>query len=543
MTRRALPLALVLGSLACGEAGSTSDDEGGEGGEVALPDGDAALRCPASGEAPPLASLGAIIGDAVLGPCGHAAYHDDQGGGWLVAPDGTRTALEHEVWRLQFAPSGELLVFERDASALVIRELLAGSERVVASGGSMDAFGFVPSFVAPEQRGSWLWSCEQGSLVRHDAATSELVASEVVCGSVVGSSGSPRLAFADLEGRVHRLDLDSGVSLASEDLDWVGQDGSKRDDSLWIDHDGELIVHAAIEWMGDPDVDSEWPIDLWARVIDGEGEIVLERASGVAARQAARRGAPLFILDDGTIVRFDAGAPSSVDVELDAAELADSGELFVESTTGTLVVLERDELEPLALAQFDTPIGMQPSSHADALSLAHQTDICILDALAECDRIVIAVRGWQRGVAEPSAVLVHSSSPVQLEATLDDGTMLIVAAPVTVEGNVYAGELPPPSLLWIDAAGGVLAERSAPSGDLAIRQTFVLPGDRVLAEFQGESGQGELLLARAGTGGFVSLAPEQDVALLRAWVAPDAERVAFVSESHAGTELWFGALP
>jgi hypothetical protein len=542
MTRRALPLALVLAALACSDVGGSSDDEGGEGGEVALPDEDATLRCPASGEAPPLASLGPIAGDAVLGPCGHAAYHDNQGAGWLVDPSGAREPLDHDVWRVAFAPSGDLLAFERDASELVIRDLLGGSERVVASGSSTDAYGFVPSFVAPEPRGAWLWSCEQGELVRHDASASELVASEVVCGSVVGSSGSPRLAFADVEGRVHRVDLDGGAVLASDDLEWVGHEGSKRDDSLWIDHDGELIVHAAIEWMGDPDADAEWPIDLWARVIDGEGEILLERASGIAARQAARRGAPLFILDDGTIVRFDAGAPSSVDVELDAAELADSGELFVESSTGTLVVLERDELEPLSLAQFDTPIGMQPSSHAEALALAHQTDICIPDALGECERILIALRSWQREL-EPSEPLLHSASPVQLEATLDEGSMLVIAAPVTVDGPTYTGEVPPPSLLWLAASGAVLAERSAPNGDLAIRQAFVLPEGRVLAEFQAESGQGELLLARADTSGFESLAPEQDVALLRAWVAPQAERVAFVSESDGGTELWFGALP
>jgi hypothetical protein len=132
---------------------------------------------------------------------------------------------------------------------------------------------------------------------------------------------------------------------------------------------------------------------------------------------------------------------------------------------------------------------------------------------------------------------------VQLEATLDDGSMLVIAAPVSVEGPTYEGEVPPPSVLWLDGSGGVLAERSAPNGDLALRQAFVLPGGRVLAEFQAESGAGELLLARADTSGFESLAPGQDVALLRAWVAPLAERVAFVSESNGGTALWFGGVP
>lgn len=542
MTRRAIPLALVLAALACNDAGGTTDDEGGEGGEVALPD-DATLRCPSS-EAPLLASIGPIAGDAVLGPCGHAAYHDDQGAGWLVDPSGAREPLEHDVWRVAFAASGDLLAYERDASELVLRDLLGGGERVVASGGSTDAYGFVPSFAALEQRSAWLWSCEGGSLVRHDesGSASEQVASHVVCASVVGSSGSPRLAFADVEGRVHRVDLDGGSVLASEDLEWAGSDGSKRDDSLWIDHDGELIVHAAIEWMGDPDADAEWPIDLWARVIDGEGAIVLERASGVAVKQAARRGAPLFILDDGTVVRFDAGAPSSVDVELEGAALAESGELFVETPAGALVLLERDSDEPLELAQFDTPVGLQPSPHAEALALAHHTDICIPDALGECERILVALRGWQRE-GEPSEVLLHSAAPLQLEATLDDGSMLVIAAPVSVDGPTYTGEVPPPSLLWLDGSGGVLAQRSAPNGDLALRQAFVLPGGRVLAEFQGESGQGELLLVRADTSGFESLAPAQDVALLRAWVAPLAERVAFVSESDGGSELWFGALP
>jgi len=64
----------------------------------------------------------------------------------------------------------------------------------------------------------------------------------------------------------------------------------------------------------------------------------------------------------------------------------------------------------------------------------------------------------------------------------------------------------------------------------------------VLFEYQSELGKGELMLARSGSAGFSSLAPEVDVALLQALVDARAERVAFVAEGSPST-LWFGALP
>lgn len=538
--RACLLACLGLASFACADSDAT---EGGDDGEMLepVPEQDAQLRCSAA-VAPPLSGVGPILGGVTLGPCGHVAYHDDQGQGWLIEPDGERGELEHASHRVEFAPTGDLLAWEHDLDGgLRLRDLVAGSERTIHEAGSIHTFAFVPSFSDPA-RGAWLWSCEQGVLERHDLGGSALVAESVVCGSVVGSSGSPRLGFADDDGRVWLADLDTDALVGGDDLEFVGHDGSKRDDTLWLDHDGELIVHVAIEWQGDEDVDSEWPVELWARVLDRQGATVLDAPSGLAQRQAPRRGAPVFVFQQGEIVRFDAGAPSSVDVALDSAELAESGELFLTTQADEVLVTESSASEPLtSIGEFPTPVELQPSRSGNSLALEHHSEICIVDDQGECDRILLALRAWSResGLA-PSELL--SSSPWNLEATFDDGSMLVVGAPVEAEGPTYMGEQPAPRVLLLDRDGAILAELPAGNGDLAIRQTFTLADDRVLFEYQGESGVGALMFAQpGGPVPFTSLIAV-DVALLQAWVDARAQRVAFVAEQPDGGMLFYGGL-
>jgi hypothetical protein len=531
--------ALILVLAACSDSSAT---DAGDDGEIVepVPDHDAALRC-AAAVAPGLSALGPIVGGVVMGPCGHVVYQDDQAEGWLIEPDGTRGEFDHATHFVRFAPTGDLLAWEHDLDGgLRLRELLGGSERILHEGYSVDRFGFVPSF-SEADRGAWLWSCEQGVLERHDLAISEVVAESVVCASVVGSSGSPRLGFADGEGRVWLTDLDSSELVGSDDLEFVGHDGSKRDDTLWVDHDGELLVHVAIEWQGDSDVDSEWPVELWARVLDRAGETVLDAASGLALRQAPRRGAPVFVFQQGEILRFDVGSPSSVDGTLDSSELAESGELFFATQTDEVFVAERSASEPLtSVGELATPVELQASRSGNQLALEHHSEICIVDDLGECDRILLALRAWSResGLA-PSELL--SSSPWNLESTLEDGSMLVVGAPVQADGPTYTGEQPPPRALWLDREGAIQAELPAGNGDLAIRQTFTLADDRVLFEYQPESGIGELVFAQTGVG-FISLIAGVDVALLQAWVDMRAQRVAFVGEQSEGGTLWYGGL-
>ncbi|MFV8754761.1 hypothetical protein ACNOYE_29800 [Nannocystaceae bacterium ST9] len=546
---------LALALVGCADPTDDSGDEAGDGndtGEVDPPLDDAALRCAAT-LAPELAAVGPTIGSIGVGPCGHAAYHDDQGQGWLIGPDGTRDEFVHASNRVAFAPTGDMLAWQPDESGpLLLRDLLAGesagSERTIADAGTIDAFGFVPSFADPSARGAWLWSCEQGVLSRSDASSNELVAESVVCARVAASTGSPRLAYADLEGRVWIADLDAGTLVASDDLDWVGYDGSDRDDSLWIDHDGEVVQHLAIEWQGDPDADSEWPVELWSRVLDREGAVIFDEPEDMALRQAPRRGAPVFVLRQGVVRRLDAGAPSSVGGGLESAALAGSGELFYSSTesdsdTDEILALELDvALPPTAIGQFETHTSMLPSRGAAALSLTHHSEVCIVDALGECERILIALRRWDReaGLA-PHELL--STTPWTVVATLDQGDTLAVGAPVEAEGPIYTGEEPTARVLWLDPEGEIQSELPAANGNLAVRQSFWLDDDRVLFEYQSESGQGALMLAEAGQAGFVSLAPEADVALLQTWIDARAERVVFVAEQAGATTLWFGALP
>jgi hypothetical protein len=539
MPRALVCPALIVLLAGCGDSTAMDGGEAGDDGEILepVPDHDAALRC-AAGVAPPLSSVGPIVGGVVMGPCGHLVYQDDQDEGWLVEPDAVRSELDHATHLVRFAPTGDLLAWEHDLDGgLRLRDLLGGSERSIHEDGSIDAFGFVPSFRETD-RGSWLWSCEQGLLARHDLVASETVAESIVCASVVGSSGSPRLGFADSEGRVWLADLDSGELVGSDDQEFVGHDGSKRDDTLWVDHDGELLVHVAIEWQGDSDVDSEWPVELWARVIDRAGASVLDASSGLALRQAPRRGAPLFVFRQGEILRFDAGAPSSVDGALDMSELAASGELFFATQTDEVFVAERSVSEPLtSVGQLATPVELQASRDGNQLAIEHHSEICIVDDLGDCNRILLALRAWSRdsGLA-PSELL--STSPWDLAATLDDGSMLVVGAPVEADGPTYTGEQPPPRALLLDRDGAIVAELPAGNGDLAIRQTFTLADGSVLFEYQPEDGIGALVIAQAGVG-FLSLIAGVDIALLQAWVDARAQRVAFVGEQ---STLYYGAL-
>lgn len=534
------PLAatLILFASACADLSATgSGDDDDDDDAPTVPEHDAELRCPASEELS-LQTLGPVVGGARIGPCGHVAYRDDQGQGWLVAPDASRSELAHD--QLAFAPTGDLLAWSPGLDGgLRLRELLAGSERELVASGTIHDFGFVPSFVEPD-RSAWLWSCEQGLLERHDLNGSELVAELVVCGSVVGSSGSPRLVYADEDGRVWLADLDSDVQTETDDLEFAGHDGGKRDDTLWIDHDGELLTHVAIEWQGDDDVDSEWPVELWARVFDRHGETVRDSAGGLAWRQAPRRGAPVFVFDDGQVLRFDAGAPTSVASSLSHTQLADSGELFFATETDELLVAERSATESLtSIGQLDTPVEIRPSRSGTVAAIEHHSDTCILDEQGECDRIVLALRRWTRDAGLDDDVL-YSTTPWELLATLDDGRMLVIGAPVEIDGPTYTGEQPEPRVLLLSAAGEIEAEWPASKGSLAVRQVFVLGPDRVLFEQHDEWDNGSLTLI--GSAGNVGLG-NSDVALLQSWVDARGERVVFVSEQASGYALNYGSVP
>jgi hypothetical protein len=533
MLRAPTPLAatLILVVSACSETIAPDQEEQIEN----LPAADAELRCLAT-EDIPSTNAGPISGSVQLGPCGHAAFHDDQGQGWLLTPDAERSEFEHE--QVEFASTGDLVAWEFD-DALRLRDLLGGSERSVLESGPIDNFGFVPSFTDPS-RSAWLWSCEQGVLERHDLDESSPVAESVVCSSVVGSSGSPRLVYADTEGRVWLADLDQDLQLGSDDHEFAGHDGSKRDDTLWIDHDGELFVHVAIEWQGDDDVDSEWPVSLWARVLDRHGEIVRDTPEGLAWRQAARRGAPVFVFDEGEIVRFDAGAPSTVAGTPEETELAESGELFFATESDELFVTEPSPTTPLtSIGHLDVPVEISASPSGTIATLEHHSETCILDDQGECDRIVAALRRWTRDFGLDELVL-YSTSPWELLATTDDGHMLVIGSPVEVDGPTYTGEQPPPRVLFLSADGEIEAELPAPHGALAVRQVFVLGPDRVLFEYQSEDGIGAVMMAGSEFG--FSSSTTTDIALLQVWVAPGGRRYAYVAELPGSDTLQYSSL-
>jgi hypothetical protein len=542
MARAPLLTALVLVATACADSITTADGEGVDDPLPTLPENDAELRCPATA-ADVYEYFVPIVGAVAMGPCGHAAYHDDQGNGWLIAPDASRTEFEYEANSIEYAPTGDLIAWAPTLDGGVrLRDLLGGSERELVESGTVDEFGFVPSFSEPD-RSAWLWTCEQGVLERHDLLGSTVVAESVACGSVAGSSGSPRLVYADQDGRVWLADLDGGVQIGGDDLEFVGSDSSsKRDDTLWIDHDGELLVHVAIEWQGDDDIDSEWPVELWARALDRRGQTVFETTDGgFAWQQASRRGAPVFVFHDGELWRFDAGASSSVASGLSRAELAASGELFFATETDELFVAEHSADAPLgSLGQLDVPVELRASRNGTVVAIEHQSDICIVDAQGECEQILLALRRWTRDSGLDDHVL-YSTSPWELLATLDDGSMLVIGAPVEVDGPTYDGEQPQPRVMLLSSQGEIEADHPAHHGAQSVRQTFVLAADRLLFESRNEWDSTSLTIAGDDSFPFLGVG-NQTIVPMQVWVDARGSRFAYASEHVDTSALNYGTL-
>ena len=264
-------------------------------------------------------------------------------------------------------------------------------------------------------------------------------------------------------------------------------------------------------------------------------------SSVLLSPDATLLGAPVFVFDHGAVMRFDAGAPSSVASGLNRTELAESGELIYATQTDELYVAERSVEAPItSIGKLDVPVEIQASRSGTVVAIEHHTDICIVDEQGDCDRIMLALRRWTRASGFDEHVL-YSTSPWELLATLDDGRMLVIGAPVEVDGPTYAGEQPEPRVLLLSETGEIEAELPAPHGSLAVRQVFVLAADRVMFEYQGETGIGALTVA-GGHFGFIGLG-NTDVALLQAWVDARGQRYAYGGEQGEYNTLNYGSPP
>src|SRR5690606_15970905 len=141
-----------------------------------------------------------------------------------------------------------------------------------------------------------------------------------------------------------------------------------------------------------------------------------------------------------------------------------------------LEIAEPSSTELTSIGQLDTPVEIRPSRSGNAAAIEHHSDTCIIDAQGECDRIVLALRRWTRDAGLDDMVL-YSTTPWELLATLDDGRMLVIGAPVEIDGPTYAGEQPEPRVLLLAADGEIEREWPASKGGLSVRQAFVLGPD------------------------------------------------------------------
>jgi hypothetical protein len=173
------------------------------------------------------------------------------------------------------------------------------------------------------------------------------------------------------------------------------------------------------------------------------------------------------------------------------------------------------------------------------VAIEHHSDVCILDDLGECNRIVLALRRWTRASGLDDWAL-YSTTPWELLATLDDGRMLVIGSPVEIDGPTYTGEQPEPRVLLLSEAGEIQAELPALHGGLTVRQVFVLAADRVLFHHRNEWDYGSMLVA--GVLGIVGMG-NQNVVSMKAWVDGRGTRVAFVVENSSGHRLNYGVPP
>lgn len=231
---------------------------------------DLRMWCAEDDGVPPLETVSADVATATMGACGHVVF-ETASTSWLLSPDAqTQTDLGAISWP-RFSPTGHLLAYRTD-DAVVLRDLYSGEE---VMGPPTNTFGFVPA--VESNLGAIAWYCHDGELVRWTMDDSETLVEtgEVDCPDVVGSAGSPKVAFVD-GGKLAVVDL--------EDLDVVATPlveddafGAQPWREIAISTDGTVVVHTILDEETVPDSDVSEIIIVQRSLVDvAEGRIVAQ---------------------------------------------------------------------------------------------------------------------------------------------------------------------------------------------------------------------------------------------------------------------------
>lgn len=510
-------------------------DRASSAAEVPVEDVDAQAYCPQV-DAGPLEVIAEGVGAIRSGACGDLIYAVGEQAFWYRPGIGS-VEIDAQIWTTRFAPSGHLLSWERaTGKGLILADTRTGA---LTELGEVQTHGLVP---APgSEHGADLWICGDGELELAGPVESGILATGVDCESVVSSSGSPRVAYADSEGAVYFGDLEQLETWAVEDDDYRHQrvvDGLYRDDWLSLDHDGRVIAHQLAHWEGDEDVDADWRVIDGMRVFaDGEARANWSGSgSPYDVSQQPRRAAPVLFRAEGGLTaiadgqRHDHGGPLG-SMDLDARGRAS----MLNGEGGTLFRTSADASSLDALVELDDGLGVEVSASGEWIVVEHLNPDCVDDPEA-CEGGHTSLSLWHEGEGL-SAEQVQGYGWDHVAVT-DAGFLVTVATnhdTHTVDLLVFDGQL-------------ALHANASVGGPGYVRSVVVLADGRVLVEVYSTVGRGRLFLVdpSAAAGERITVVPEAEaIANQLVFVGASQETLAFAVESEdAGPHrLFAGAMP
>lgn len=492
---------------------------------------DARAYC-ADVDAGPLVALASSVEGVVAGACGHLIY-DADGQGYLYSPGSGPEAIDAGPRSGVFAPTGNLAAWRHADGGLALRELLTGEQHELAEA---QTFGFVP---APDAaHGADLWTCVDETLELAGPEDAALVAEGVDCDSVGGSTGSPRVVFADLDGKVHIADLETLELAQLDGLDYANgpEVAGERDDELWIDHDGLVVVHRSSRWLGSPGSDNESKDLLGVEVVAITGEFAswAEDAPMFPAVQAAVRSAPVVLRAFDSVTAIADGARhdragASPELEFDRLGRGvsideDAGELWRVGDDGAFELL----------ASNVTPIQHQVAPGGEWIAIEHYPCEDPHDdengPVEPCETSSGTLMLWHEGEGLRAPEL--AGFWWQLLGVNDVGELVVWGVPTADPADDH-------QLLLLDAEFQTLGSYPVIDGYPTV--AAVLDDGRFVLDMWGTE-DNRVLIADAAQG-ITPVASSEGVVSRSVWVDATQDKLAFLAVETEGLALYAGSLP
>ncbi|MCA9701232.1 MAG: hypothetical protein KC431_27165, partial [Myxococcales bacterium] len=350
---------------------------------------------------------------------------------------------------------------------------------------------------------------------------------DVVCSSVVGSSGSPRLAYANEEGQVWIADLEQLQTWLTEDDEffWSESDPQARQrwDELWIDHDGVFTVHDLIYEDMPPDVDSTWMVGIGTHLLYG-ATLLRDYADPHGRVQAPMRHAPLILRGGGELSAFAGSLFNDYpgiyrDLVTDSAGRS----LMIDDDKGWLLRLSQtgEVLETLMSVEA---FSMVAAPGGEWAAVQTRADGCLLDGLGECQWTLSAIERWYENESDEGGGGI--GMPVghfELLTVNDAGDVLALGH--EFEAGPTPDPLPPDELLLYSDDLTPIASWPT-QGYSFVRTRLTLADGRMLIELHDE-GVGYLLLADPDAGTIAPVPGSANVEHNGVWLSADQRVLVF----------------